>query len=264
MEQVKELLKERKNYLLQVKKEKEKSLRTVPEGTLRVCSHGKRTQYYYRNDPKDFNGVYIRSKDIELAKKLAQKDYDQKVLRASEKELDAIDKYFLNYPDVNIEDVYENLHKERQKLIKPIRKSDLQYLQEWESVEYKGKEFDENVPEFYTAKGERVRSKSEVIIADMLYREGIHYRYEYPLYLRGTGRIYPDFTILNLRLRKEILWEHLGMMDDIAYSEKAIQRIASYEQNGIFPGEDLILTCETRKNPLNSKTIMLMMEKYLL
>lgn len=264
MEQVKELLKARKNYLLQVKKEKEKSLRTVPEGTLRVCSHGKRTQYYYRNDPKDFNGVYIRSKDIELAKKLAQKDYDQKVLRASEKELDAIDKYFLNYPDVNIEDVYENLHKERQKLIKPIRKSDLQYLQEWESVEYKGKEFDENVPEFYTAKGERVRSKSEVIIADMLYREGIHYRYEYPLYLRGTGRIYPDFTILNLRLRKEILWEHLGMMDDIAYSEKAIQRIASYEQNGIFPGEDLILTYETRRSPLNSKTIMLMMEQYLL
>ena len=68
MEQVKELLKARKNYLLQVKKEKEKSLRTVPEGTLRVCSHGKRTQYYYRNDPKDFNGVYIRSKDVELAK----------------------------------------------------------------------------------------------------------------------------------------------------------------------------------------------------
>lgn len=125
MEQVKELLKARKNYLLQVKKEKEKSLRTVPEGTLRVCSHGKRTQYYYRNDPKDFNGVYIRSKDVELAKKLAQKDYDQKVLRAAEKELDAIDKYFLNYPDINIEDVYENLHKERQKLIKPIRKSDL-------------------------------------------------------------------------------------------------------------------------------------------
>ena len=264
MEQVKELLEARKSFLLQLKKEKVEALRTVPEGSLRVCSHGKRTQYYHRNDPKDFSGVYIRSNEIELARELAQKDYDQRVLRAIEKEVDAIDTYFNNYPQVNVENVYESLHKERQKLIKPVGKSDQQYLQEWECVEYEGKEFDENMPEFYTAKGERVRSKSEVIIADMLYREGIPYRYEYPLYLRGTGRIYPDFTILNLRLRKEILWEHLGMMDDFAYAEKTVRKISGYEQNGMFPGEDLILTYETRKTPLNSRTIMLMIKHYLL
>lgn len=264
MEQVKELLEARKSFLLQLKKEKVEALRTVPEGSLRVCSHGKRTQYYHRNDPKDFSGVYIRSNEIELARELAQKDYDQRVLRAIEKEVDAIDKYFNNYPQVNVENVYESLHKERQKLIKPVGKSDQQYLQEWECVEYEGKEFDENMPEFYTAKGERVRSKSEVIIADMLYREGIPYRYEYPLYLRGIGRIYPDFTILNLGLRKEIIWEHLGMMDDFAYAEKTVRKISGYEQNGIFPGEDLILTYETRKTPLNSRTIMLMIKHYLL
>ncbi|MGN0404153.1 MAG: hypothetical protein ACI4F1_02910 [Bariatricus sp.] len=264
MEQVKDLLQARKSFLLQVKEEKEEALRKVPEGSLRVCSHGKRTQYYHRNDPKDFNGVYIRSKDIELAKELAQKDYDRRVLRAIEKEVDAIDKYFGDYPAVNIEHVYDSLHIERQKLIKPIRKSDQQFLQDWESVEYRGKEFDEKMPEFYTAKGERVRSKSEVIIADTLCREGIPYRYEYPLYLRGTGRIYPDFTTLNLRMRKEILWEHLGMMDDFEYAEKAIQKIGVYERNGIFPGEGLILTYETKKQPLNSKTIMLMVQHYLL
>jgi len=44
MEQIKKLMKERKNYLLQLKKEKEKALKSVPDGFLRVCKHGKKTQ----------------------------------------------------------------------------------------------------------------------------------------------------------------------------------------------------------------------------
>ena len=69
--------------------------------------------------------------------------------------------------------------------------------------------------------------------------------------------------MLNVRKRQEILWEHLGMMDDEIYVEKAIQKITTYEQNGIFPGENLILTYETKKNPLNQKTIMRMIQHYL-
>lgn len=52
---------------------------------------------------------------------------------------------------------------------------------------------------------------------------------------------------------KEMYWEHLGMMDDSNYVENALQKIALYEQNGIFPGKNLILTYETGKNPINQK-----------
>lgn len=52
-----------------------------------------------------------------------------------------------------------------------------------------------------------MRSKSEVIIADLLNKEGIPYRYEFPLYLKEFNTVYPDFTILNVRKRKEIYWE---------------------------------------------------------
>ena len=58
-------------------------------------------------------------------------------------------------------------------------------------------------------------------------------------------------------------WEHLGMMDDPSYVEKSLQKITLYEQNGIFPGENLILTYETRKNPMNQKIIRLMIQRYL-
>ena len=179
-------------------------------------------QYYHRTNPKDLNGKYIPAKDLKLAQALAQKEYDTKVLRAAEKELKTIQKYLLDYPEKTAEQVYDSLHPERQKLIVPVVEPQNQYIQKWKSVKYEGKGFKENTPEFYTTNGERVRSKSELIIADLLGKENIPYRYEYPVYLMGIGRIYPDFTTLNVRTGKEILWEHLGMMDDAAYAENAI------------------------------------------
>ncbi len=129
-----------------------------------------------------------------------------------ERELLAIQKYRACYPVVGVEEIYGNLHKARQKLIVPVKETMEEFVHNWEAVRYEGKGFRTDVPEFYTAKGERVRSKSEVIIADALYRKGIPYRYEYPLHLSGVGEIYPDFMVLNVRLRKEMYWEHFGRM----------------------------------------------------
>lgn len=263
MEQLKNLLEVREKQLLQLKKEKEKALLTVPEGSLRVCNSGNRTQYYQRKDSQDLNGVYIRESDIQVARDLAQKDYDRKVLQAVDKELSAVRKYLANYPKINAERVYEKLHEKRQTLITPICETEEQFISKWEAIKYQGKGFSEDTPEFYTAKGERVRSKSELIIADLLNREGIPYRYEYPIHLKGMGKIYPDFTVLNIKTRKEMYLEHLGMMDDPTYAEKAFQKIATYEQNGIFLGEKLLLTYETRKRPLSQKQVILLIRHYL-
>lgn len=263
MEKIKEMLEARKQYLLQVKKEKEQALKNTPDGSLRITSRRGKTLYYQRTNPKNFNGTYIREQDYELAQKLAQKDYDKKVLTDIEKEISATEKYLLATQSLNTKQIYENLHKERQKLVTPIWIPDDEFIKSWEQIEYKGKEFAEGTPEFYTAKGERVRSKSEVLIADLLNKNGIPYRYEYPIYLKGVGVVYPDFMILNTQTRKEIWWEHLGMMDEPNYVENAIRKIASFEQNGIFPGENLILTYETKKNPLNQKIIKMMIQHYL-
>ena len=64
-----------------------------------------------------------------------------------------------------------------------------------------------------TEKGERVRSKSEKILADYFYRNNILYQYEKPLYLKGYGTIYTDFTFLSKKTRKEIYWEHEGIVN---------------------------------------------------
>lgn len=263
MKEVRRILEVRKNQLLQLKEEKEKSLLRAPKGFLRVNCQGSRIQYYRRENASDANGVYLREKDRDLVRKLAQKEYDRKVLREVEKELRAIERCLAGYPVTGVEEIYEKLHRERQKLVVPVWEPEEQYVRNWEAFVYEGKTFEEDAPEFYTVKKERVRSKSEWIIADLLNREGVPYRYECPLDLKGMGRVYPDFMVLNVKRRKELYWEHLGMMDDAVYVEKALQKIAVYEQNGIYPGEGLILTHETRKNPLSQKLVMNMIARYL-
>lgn len=81
--------------------------------------------------------------------------------------------------------------------------------------------------------------------------------------MNGFGKVYPDFTILNMKTRKEVIWEHFGMMDDLIYVEKALKKITMYEQQGIFLGEDLILTYESQNMPLNSKMVRRVIKHYL-
>lgn len=50
---------------------------------------------------------------------------------------------------------------------------------------------------------ERVRSKSEKILADYFYRRKIPYKYECPLTLKGVGTVYPDFTFLSPKTKKK-------------------------------------------------------------
>lgn len=155
------------------------------------------------------------------------------------------------------------LHTQRQLLVTPVEPIWEKELAKWYDSEYHGKEFYEGIAEIVTEKGERVRSKSEKILADYFYRNNILYQYEKPLYLKGYGTVYPDFTFLSKKTRKEIYWEHEGMMDKPEYAKSAVKKIESYQRNGIHLGERLILTFETELTVLNSQIVEELVEKYL-
>lgn len=155
------------------------------------------------------------------------------------------------------------LHTQRQLLVTPVEPIWEKELVRWYDSEYHGKEFYEGTAEIVTEKGERVRSKSEKILADYFYRNNILYQYERPLYLKGYGTVYPDFTFLSKKTRKEIYWEHEGMMDKPEYAKSAVKKIESYQRNGIHLGERLILTFETELTVLNSQIVEELVEKYL-
>lgn len=214
-----------------------------------------------------------RSED-KLAHAIIQKEYNQKTLPALEVEIACLRKFLSEYKTKNSCGVYEKLSAPRRQLVTPLTLSDEQYADAWLKVEYRRKKFPDNAPPFFTENNEHVRSKSEKIIADALKAMGVPYRYEFPLLMDKNAddtdfpdydfcRLHPDFYCLNLRTREEFAWEHFGMMDDPEYASRAAEKLQLYIENGFFPGKNLIITMETTKKPLSSKTLKSIIKTYL-
>ena len=264
---LKELLMKEEKRLNEIKKVVDDRLVNVPEGTLRITTAKKHIQYIHCTDDSSEDGhklSYIKKGDFLLAKQLAQKSYDEKIQRLVNRRCKQLSKISKEYQDDELEIIYMNLHTTRRGLIQPIEKTWDQRVSEWKAIPYVGKEFKEGTAIIYSKNGERVRSKSEKIIADMLYDHGIIYKYECPLRLKGYGIVYPDFTFLSKKTYEEIYWEHDGRMDDPEYANKAISKINHYIQNDIVPGESLILTYESSRLPLNTSVVEHFIDKYLM
>ena len=226
---------ERIDYLKSLIKRKQEAIKIAPRGFLRISKSKSRTQYYHRMDNKDKNGIYLKK---------------------SEKGR--------QYPLHIAEEQYELMSEGWRELVHPIIETDAQFVARWLSVEYPPSKVEGKKEEFITERGEYVRSKSEVLIANYLYRHKIPYRYEYPINLKRIGTVHPDFIILNVRLRKEIIWEHLGRMDKEDYARDNVFRLNCYQATGYFLGDNLIVTMETNDMPINLNIVKEMVNRYCL
>ena len=201
---------ERISYLNKVKDYLEKQLKNMPAGNLLIApgTTPNSFRYYRRESPQDKSGTYLDRSKQDIKEQLASKKYYEKLHTAVSKELTALEKINkLNHSDAIIH-TYESLNKGLKKLIHPINVDDSTYAKMWEAVTYKGLEFDaEDKTEFYTKRGERVRSKSEILIANTLNDNNI---------------LYPDFMVLNRKQRKEFYWEHLGINLFVTYETSAM------------------------------------------
>ncbi len=259
-EELKALQQKVENSIIQGKKE-------IPDGRIRTIQCKGNTQYYLItnvNRASHPNGKYVKKEDTHLLQQLAQQNYNKKILNEINKELDGIEKMLKMYHPENLMSIYTHMAKGRRELLTPWVQSDDEYRKQWFDAPYKGKSFESCIQEIYTERGERVRSKSEKIIADKLYRMGIPYKYEYPLPMAGIGNVYPDFTCLHMAMRKEILWEHCGMMGDEKYAKEALRKIDTYARNGYYPGKNIIYTFESAEYSLNTLVIDEIIKAYFL
>ena len=88
-----------------------------------------------------------------------------------------------------------------------------------------------------TMRGEMVRSKSEVIIADHLANNDVEYHYERPLTIDGVTK-YPDFTIEDMESGLTVYWEHCGMLHVPSYRARWEKKRAWYRTHGVAPYEE--------------------------
>ena len=236
----------------------------VPEGyMLRAVKHKGSSQFFVRKNEKETNGTYIKKKDRSFAELLAQIEYNQELLHAIEKEISELQ----NLQTIPANNPYttalEKINPLKRSLIRMPYVSDEDYCLEWIKQEYPIMGFKEGAPEYYTKKGLRVRSKSEIIIAETLDKYEIPYLYEKPIKLSVNRIVHPDFTLLNTINRKELCWEHFGMMDDIEYRNNAFNKIRDYESNGYCQGVNFVWTWETSKLPINTKAVDCMAQELL-
>lgn len=232
-----------------------------PEGKLRCAVNRGHYQYY-------MGKKYLGADQKRFIKQLAQKEYCMKMNKSVSKYLKMWEDLKNMYQCEALEDIYRKLHPARKLVIEPLVTPVENLIEEFEKLEYQGLGFrEEDETAYYTAKGERVRSKSEKIIADELQRYNIPYKYELPLNLREKNRIkiiYPDFTVINRRNGHRWFIEHLGMMDDAVYCEKNMRKLDLYERNGILLGNQLLVFHETYDAPLNVNVMKKYIEKYLI
>ena len=90
-----------------------------------------------------------------------------------------------------------------------------------------------------TKRGDLVRSKSEVIIANELLAQGIDsYEYEAPLELSNGETRYPDFTVVDDDTGESYYWEHLGLLHRPDYAKRWERKLALYRDADILPHEE--------------------------
>jgi ATP-dependent exoDNAse (exonuclease V) alpha subunit len=104
-----------------------------------------------------------------------------------------------------------------------------------------------------TKQGIYVRSKSEVIIANLLHDAEIEFYYE-RRFETETGWRLPDFSIPTSS-DDLIILEHLGMLHKPSYRDDWEKKKAFYEKNNYFLDDNLFITTEDDNGAIDSEKI---------
>ncbi len=256
---LKEILTTRYELISSLIAQLENKMALLPDGRITVRQIQNNSYYYLKADGSE---NILALKDAQpLIEDIIQKQYYEKVLKVSKQESKALRNVLAHYPEKTAEDIYSALSEERQKFVKPIIPTTEQFVKEWQEKPYTPKEFKEGTPVYETLRKERVRSKSEQIIADRLYVNGIPYKYECPLKVNNKV-IHPDFTILRKSDRKELYHEHLGKTDDEKYQNDNVPRLNDYILAGHLLGDTLFLSFESLTTPLDVRVIDRMIKEH--
>ena len=241
-------------------------LKAAPEGCLKWRCRNDKVYYYHQHlnteneTSHKWTRDYIKKQNLELATQLAEKHYYTMIKPIIEKQLQELKRFVNMFPNDKVEDMYDLLCDERKKLFIPINLETKKIQKDWLNEKYEQTTmYSENL-KYETEQGEIVRSKSELIIANLLYQNKNHllYKYERPLEVKVNEKIkviYPDFSILNIRTGKIKYWEHAGKMDTPNYAEEFVRKINIYSANGLLQGRDVLFTFETSEYPLDIKNV---------
>ncbi len=240
-----------KQRLTNLIEENKKKIQLLPEGSF-YCVESEAYQKWYKKI-KGCPQQYISKKDQEYAARLAYKRFLETQNADLEQELTAVNKFLENFPTTNKSQALLE-KKGYQDLICKFFKPLNQELREWEHGHFTQNPYRPEGRIHHVRPGLSVRSKSEALIATQLHIHRIPFRYECALQIEGKN-YYPDFTIRHPETGETFYWEHLGLLDNAAYTERAAQKMQIYAKANIYLNKNLILTSEGAGHPLTVQDI---------
>ena len=175
-----------------LKKDYTSKLKKLPTGRLTGFRQNGRVYYKWIDGGKE---KYIGGGNPELVEKLQLRRYLEKMIAAIDHNERYLRELWENYRPVAPEDVLESLPETyRNRKLLTLEGQGLD-LRAWEEADYEQTTWHPEHKVHHTAKGDMVRSKSELIIANMLYERGIPYHYEEVLHMPDGRYLVPDFTV---------------------------------------------------------------------
>lgn len=246
------LLKEYKSRYAKERKE----LSKLPEGTLTFRHVNGKVQFVQLVNTVDGGVEAPKRKGItrntQLTMKLARKKYLEISTALLSSEINRLSKYIDQRtepsPDNIINMLSENWNHVPRNYLFPYKANQ----EIWAGSEYRRNSKNPNELRHTTSKGLKVRSKSELLIAEKLDSYNIPYRYEQVI---GNNRYIfsPDFTIKTKN--KIIYWEHCGMMADPDYRAYNKWKLSQYEMMNIVPWDNLIVTYDQNDGDFDMRII---------
>ncbi len=234
-----------------LKKIYQQRMGNLAKGTLSVTEK-KGNRYYCKYvDGKKF---YLGKEHAEIHELKARKILTETIKRI-ETNMTFMKQFLEGYQDISLDAVEASLskayHSEDGKAFAVVNAPN---YKNWGDQQYRR---DTKYPETLvhrTLKGDYVRSKSEVIIANCYYLKNIQYRSEE---VTQVGKYFfaPDFKILVPGKRKIKIHEHFGLMNNSEYREKALWKMSVYIENGYRPYEDIIFTFDDIDGNIDAKNL---------
>lgn len=220
-------------------------LNSLPQGHL----IRKGTRYYQRIDDTEI-GITNKKR---LIKQLCRKKY----LLTQKKQLIhnnlILEKSAKKLVHTNLDNTIKKLSKTYQN--SPKSNFFHSSIEPWINKPFTQNSFKPEERKYESKAGIRVRSKSELIIANILDEYEIPYRYEPEMIFKGK-KICPDFLIKTPFTAKTIIWEHFGALHKPDYEQSMNQKMDFYLDYGLTPFDTVIYTFEFDLKPKRLKSLI--------
>ena len=167
-------------------------------------------------------------------------------------EINRLRRYIEKRTEPSPENVLKKLPEGWQKIPKELLLPHNKGREKWAEAEYRKNGKNPEEKKHITSRGLKVRSKSELLIAEGLYYHNIPFRYEQVI-SNHRHLFSPDFTI---KTKKGLVyWEHCGKMADPGYRAYNKWKLSQYEGMEIVPWENLIITYDLSDGEFDMRII---------